>query len=148
MFIRHSTRLPLPAAITSRVLPEAVAQAAGEKPRVGFAIGPARVRKRVSLQVGESHRLGQWLRIPLTWSAEPGAGLFPVLEGFLQLEPLSPRESKLSLRANYEPPMGRLGKAIDDAALHTVARATVKDFVGAVRTRVLKAAEHAAAEEV
>ena len=140
MHLRQSTRIPKPVAECAVALPQAVAEVAGEEPRVGFTIGPAAVRKRVRLSVGGPEALGQWMRIPLSWSARPGAALFPVLDGYLQLEPLSARESKLSLRANYEPPLGRVGKAVDNAAMHNVARATVKDFLGAVRARVLEEA--------
>ena len=139
LYIRYSTRLPLPAAVSEAALPEAVQRAADSEPSVGFNVGPAAVRKRVRLQVGPPERLGDWLRIPLTWSAHPGAPLFPVLDGYLQLEPLTPRESRLSIKATYQPPLGRLGQAIDGAALHTVARATVRDFVDGVRSRVLEA---------
>jgi hypothetical protein len=138
MHLRHSTRIPKPVAACAAALPQAVAEVAGEEPRVGFTIGPAAVRKRVRLAIGGPEALGQWLRIPVTWSARPGGALFPVLEGYLQLEPVSAGESKLSLRANYQPPLGRLGKAVDDVAMHNVARATVKDFLGAVRDRVLE----------
>jgi hypothetical protein len=140
MYIRCSTRLALPVAACADVLPEATRRAAGAHPSIGFKIGPAAVRKRVRLTVGSPEPLGDWLRIRLTWSAQPGGSLFPVLDGYLQLEPLAPRESKLSLKADYQPPLGRLGQAIDDAALHTIARATIKDFVDAVRAQVLTAA--------
>ncbi len=138
MYLRSTTRLKLPLADCEAVLLAAVGGAAGEHPRVGFKIGPAPVRKRVRLDVGTPERLGQWLRIPLRWSASPGQPLFPVLDGYLQLEPLGPQESKLSLKAGYQPPLGRLGQAIDGAALHAVAKATVNDFVSSVRDRMLR----------
>ena len=140
MYIRSATRISLPLAVCEAALPDAVQRAADSDPSVGFKVGPAAVRKRVRLVVGPPERLGDWLRIPLAWSARPAAPLFPVLDGYLQLQPLTPRESKLSLKATYQPPLGRLGQAIDDAALHTIARATVKDFVDAVRARVLEVA--------
>jgi hypothetical protein len=147
MYIRCSTRLALPVAACAAVLPEATRRAAGSHPSIGFNIGPAPVRKRVRIAIGAAEPLGDWLRIGLTWSAQPGAALFPVLDGYLQLEPLGPRESKLSLKADYQPPLGRLGQAIDQAALHTVARATLKDFVNAVRVQVLEAAPRTTSQE-
>jgi hypothetical protein len=140
MHLRQSTRIPKPVAECALALPQAVAEVAGEEPRVGFTIGPAPVRKRVRLSIGGPETVGQWLRIPVSWSARPGASFFPVLDGYMQLEPVSARESRLSLRANYQPPLGRLGKAVDDVAMHNVARATVKDFLDAVRARVLEEA--------
>src|SRR6266487_3650835 len=121
MYLRSTTRLKLPLADCEAVLLAAVGGAAGEHPRVGFKIGPAPVRKRVRLDVGTPER--------------PGQPLFPVLDGYLQLEQLGPQESKLSLKAGYQPPLGRLGQAIDGAALHAVAKATVNDFVSSVRDR-------------
>jgi hypothetical protein len=147
MYIRCSTRLALPVAACAAVLPEATRRAAGSHPSIGFKIGPAPVRKRVRITIGTPEPLGDWLRIGLKWSAQPGASLFPVLDGYLQLEPLAPRESKLSLKADYQPPLGRVGQAIDHAALHTVARATLKDFVKAVGAQVLEAATRSTLKE-
>ncbi|HEX6349132.1 MAG TPA: hypothetical protein VF160_07045 [Candidatus Dormibacteraeota bacterium] len=138
MHIRQNVRLPVPIAVSAPRLPDAVAKTVGDAPRVGFTVGRASIRKRVRVRFGETEPIGQWIRIPVSWSAEPAEGLFPTLEGYLQLEPISPEESKLSLRANYEPPLGRLGQAIDDAALHNVARATITDFLDALRAQVLK----------
>ena len=151
MYITQSTRMALPVDACAAVLSEAAVDAAfdasDDESRVGFNIGPASIRKRVQLVVGRAERNGDWLRIPVNWSADPAGGLFPTLDGYLQLEPLGPAESKLSIRALYQPPLGRIGQALDDAALHAVARLTVKDFVRAVRARVVEAAPAAISKE-
>ncbi len=136
MYIRYSARLGLPIAACDRAFAAAVRSAAGDRASVGFSVGPAPVRKRVQLGVGAEERLGDWVRIPITWKARPATPLFPVLGGYLQLEPATADESRLSLKATYQPPLGRLGAAIDNAAMHRIARATVKDFVDSVRTRL------------
>ena len=72
MYIRYSTRLPLPVAACAADLPAATRIAAGNDPRVGFKVGPAAVRKRVRLAVGDPEALGDWMRIRLSWTAQPG----------------------------------------------------------------------------
>jgi hypothetical protein len=138
VFIRYAARIPLPVAECERELAEAAAGAAGDRASVGFKVGPAAIRKRVRLELGVTERLGQWTRLPVAWKASPGGPLFPVLEGYLQLEPLTPHESRLTLKATYQPPLGRLGQAIDEAAMHAAARATVKDFVDSMLARLLE----------
>ena len=130
----------MPLADCQQALAQAARKAAGESASVGFKVGPAPIRKRVRLEVGPPEHLGQWTRLPVSWKASPGEFLFPVLEGYLQLEPITPQESKLSLKANYQPPLGRLGQAIDEAAMHGVARATVKDYVDLVVDLLLASA--------
>ncbi|MEP7104807.1 MAG: hypothetical protein ABI838_03050 [Chloroflexota bacterium] len=136
MYVRHSTRIPVPVKACEAVLVDAVMAVAGDRPSVGFGVGPASVRKRVELVTGPAERLGDWLRIPVSWKASPGQAFFPVLDGYLQLESVTLRESRLALRADYQPPLGRLGQAIDAVALHAVVDATVRDFVEAVSSRV------------
>jgi hypothetical protein len=152
MYLTRSTRIPLAIATCVALLPDAVLDAVfnveNDETRVGFSVGPARVRKRVQLVVGHPEEFGMGVRVSVKWVANPAGGLFPQLDGHLQLEALGPAESKLSIRANYQPPMGRVGRVLDDAAMRVVARLTLQDFVESVRDHVIEANRAAITEEV
>jgi hypothetical protein len=100
---------------------------------VGFRLGDERrVDKQVEVAVGEPYRMPGKTLLPITWTATGGEGLFPSLEGDLELAALGEHRTQLSLSARYKPPLGPVGRALDRALLHRVAEATVKDFVDRV----------------
>jgi hypothetical protein len=68
----------------------------------------------------------------MTWEATGPDGLLPTLDGDLEVAPMGPYRSQLSISAMYTPPMGAFGRALDRALLHRVAEATVKDFLDRV----------------
>jgi hypothetical protein len=96
---------------------------------VGFGPPHLRVGKSVLITLGEAVRFPSKTVLPLTWKATGTEGLFPGLEGDLEVAGLGPARSQLSISARYRPPLGRLGSVIDRALLHRVAEATVKDFL-------------------
>ena len=97
---------------------------------VGFGSDGHRVQKRVQIELGEGRvSSGSRFLLPISWQATGPSGLFPVLEGDLEVAPLGRHHCQLSLSARYQPPFGLLGKAVDRALLSRVAEATVKDFV-------------------
>jgi len=53
--------------------------------------------------------------------------------------------TQLAISAQYDPPLGSVGRALDRALLHRVAEATLKDFLdrvaAAVEARIRVAAE-------
>src|SRR5258708_37996458 len=57
--------------------------------------------------------------------------LFPSLEGSLDAAWLGPGRTHLALTANYEPPLGVVGRAVDRALLHRVAEAVAQRVLGA-----------------
>jgi hypothetical protein len=72
----------------------------------------------------------------MTWKASGSGRLFPKLEADLELAPLGPSRTQLAISARYRPPLGTVGRAIDRAALHLVAEATIKDFLDRVAERL------------
>ena len=151
MFIRHDVHLDQPAESCRRELleppkrwlPGSVVEELGERrfaARVGFRAPASRISKRVELTVGTPAEEGQWLVVPLSWRATGPAQLFPVLDGKLTIQPLGPHSSKLTLSGTYEPPLGALGRGIDEAVLHNVADATISDFVQEVAARLAELA--------
>jgi hypothetical protein len=65
----------------------------------------------------------------IRWKASHAAGLFPVLEGSLEIEPSGRAHSRLTVSGEYQVPGGAPGRVGDRALLHRVAEATVADFV-------------------
>ena len=74
--------------------------------------------------------------IPVTWKATSAYTLFPVMPGKVELAPVDGQNTRLTVSGMYEPPLGRLGKQFDDALMHTVADATVKDLAESIAERL------------
>ena len=133
MFVQHSVHINSPFEVCGATL------ARDPKrwfPRLGdqalYAVGPRiagiPIRKSVHIEAGEPVKLGDWIEVPITWRATYITGLFPVMVGKVELVPVDPGVTRLSVCGMYEPPLGRLGKHVDDAVMHRVAKATVKEL--------------------
>jgi hypothetical protein len=75
----------------------------------------------------------------LAWSAgviRAGPPLPHPLEGELSVRPLGPGSCLLSLTGSYEPPLGALGRRLDEAMLRRAVDATVRDLATAIAARV------------
>ena len=77
-----------------------------------------------------------FLRLPFSWRATGPHGLFPVLEGDMEVAPLGDGLTQLAVSARYAPPLGLFGRVIDRTLLHRVAEGTVKDFLDRVAQRI------------
>lgn len=95
---------------------------------VGFGEN-RRVGKRIEITVGGPAHLSGTTLLPITWKATGAGGVFPALEADLEVAPVGPDRTQLSISARYRPPMGGVGRALDRALLHRVAEATIKDFL-------------------
>jgi len=62
--------------------------------------------------------------------------LFPVMVGKVELAPVDARTTKLTVCGMYEPPLGPLGRQLDNAFMHTVAEATISDLVQSIAERL------------
>lgn len=96
---------------------------------VGFHIDGHRISKNVQIDVGKPVASATRTWLPLSWRATGPTGLFPVLEGELELASLGAQLTQLSLSGRYQPPLGLVGRTIDKALLSRVAEATIKDFL-------------------
>jgi hypothetical protein len=145
MFVQHSVYIGQPI--------EAVTAALAMGPRKWFprlalpgraAVGPEiagiGLRKEVSVEVGDPVAIGSTTQVPVTWQATFVKNLFPLMTGRVEIAPVDPRTTKLTVCGMYEPPLGRLGKHLDDALMHRVAAATVKDLAESVAKRLAKGA--------
>ncbi|MGO9581736.1 MAG: hypothetical protein ACLP36_02915 [Acidimicrobiales bacterium] len=101
-----------------------------------FRIGPSwasgRAARKVRVTLGPPHDRGDALVIPLSWRSSELPGLFPVLDGDMELAPLDSDRCRVTLSASYVPPFGELGRQLDRALLHRVARSTARSFLARV----------------
>ena len=99
-----------------------------------FRIGPSWASgwaaRKVVVTLGQPHQRGEGLVVPLSWRATDLPGLFPVLDGDIELLPLGQDRCRVSLSASYVPPLGELGRRLNRAILHRVAKSTSAFFSG------------------
>jgi hypothetical protein len=145
VFVQHSLHIERPI--------DAVTSALAKGPRKWFpridgegsaAVGPSVagiwLRKKVTVSIGEPVAGGSWTVVPVTWQATSIRKLFPVMTGKVELAPVDDRATRLTVCGMYEPPFGRLGKHLDDALMHRVAEATVRELADSIAKRLEKAA--------
>lgn len=99
---------------------------------VGLRVAGVSVRKRVIVELGEPETKGEWTNVPISWKATFPEQLFPVLVGRVELVPVEKKVTRLTVSGMYEPPLGRLGALIDDAVMHSVAEATVREVTESI----------------
>ncbi|MDQ6949964.1 MAG: hypothetical protein M3256_27895 [Actinomycetota bacterium] len=142
MFARYYTYVEFPFEEVSKLLlqpsPQWLAGLDGDSgdellARVGVRVGRIPIYKHVRLQ--PEH--GRMLRpikviVPLAWKTSGGPPIFPEMHGQLEAEPFGSARTQLTLSANYEPPLGALGEAIDRALLYRLGDATLHDFMARV----------------
>ena len=85
--------------------------------------------KQALVEAGEPFQRGDVTVIPLTWTATGLREAFPVLQADLEVAALGPDRTQLSLLGRYEPPLGPLGRRLDQLLLHRVAEATARAFL-------------------
>jgi len=148
MFIRYFVELPLPADRVERALratpghwlPALAVDAAsrGEGLLAEVGIGPPgrRVGLPVTVRLGDPIRFPSKTLLPMTWEPVKEGSRFPTLDADIEVGPLGPERTQLSINGRYQPPLGRLGRAVDRVLLHRVAEATVKDFLDRVAKAV------------
>jgi len=141
MFVEHSVQIDQPVGTVTAVL------AAGPREwfarldelgrsAVGAQVAGIVVRKKVAVEVGLPETTGDWTTIPITWRATFIEKLFPVMVGKVELAPVDARATKLTVGGMYEPPLGPLGRQLDNAFMHTVAEATVTDLAESIAVRL------------
>jgi len=148
MFVRSYVELNLPITDVEGVLLRTPAEwvpglAASAEERghqllceVGFPVSRRQVGKRVEIELGSPVRTPGRTWLPITWRATGPHGIFPTLEGELEVAALGSHLTQLGLSARYKPPFGPIGDALDRALLHRVAEATIRDFVERVGAAV------------
>ena len=141
MFVRYYTHLPFPFRETERALTAVPADwlrslAHGIQDRgealfveVGARANGYKLATRVEVDIREPVRGASRTILPLSWTAVGGRGLFPLLQGDLEVARLGPECTHLAISARYQLPLGAAGTAPDRDVLHRIAEAAVKDFL-------------------
>jgi hypothetical protein len=80
--------------------------------------------------------------LPVSWESTGGPPVFPRLEGTLAIEALDHDLGRLTLSANYDPPLGQIGAALDRILLHRLAEATISDFLERLASQLKSADGH------
>jgi hypothetical protein len=94
------------------------------------------VRKRVNVEFGEPVRTSTWAVIPISWKPTFGRKLLPVMNGKVDVSPVSQEETRLTVSGMYEPPLGKLGEQLDEVLMHNVAEGTVKELAELIASRL------------
>ena len=112
--------------------------AAGEggEAQVGAKVAGMKVLKRVLVALGEAQAEGDWTQVSMRWQATFPERLFPMMEGAVELAPVEKEMTRLTVSGTYEPPLGRVGKWLDEAAMHKVAESTVQELAEAIAIRL------------
>ena len=110
----------------------------GEKllSELGLNLGKRRMGRHITVEIGAPTATEGLMLLPIRWRSATEAGLFPTLEGVLEVASLGSARTQLGLSANYEPPLGLIGKIADRALFHRVAEVTVKDFLERIGARL------------
>jgi hypothetical protein len=133
MYVQHSIHIERAVDDCARLLAEAPRTwfprlGSNGDSKVGFRFAGVTVRKRVRLELGAPLKQGDWTEVPFTWRATFPERLFPVMVGKVELLPVDRNTTRLAVSGMYEPPLGKLGAMIDDAVMHGIAEATVKEL--------------------
>jgi hypothetical protein len=141
MFVRHSVHIDHPVAACTEVLmsgprkwfPRLSGKGVGS---VGVHIGGVPVSKRVVVTLGEPVQTATWTVIPLDWKATFPEQLFPKMTGRIELAPVDKSVTRLTVSGMYEPPLGRVGKELNETIMQGVADATVKELAESIAKRL------------
>lgn len=105
---------------------------------VGIHVAGVPVRKRVVVELGEAVKTETWTVLPVSWKATFPEKLFPEMTGRIELAPVEENVTRLTVSGMYEPPLGRIGKQLDEAVMHNVAQATAKELAESIAKRLEK----------
>ena len=141
VFVQHSVHIGRPI----EAVRAALAAGPGEwfprfdgdsQAEIGTHVAGLELRKKVDIEVGELVTIGDWTEVPVKWQATFVQRLFPIMTGKVELETVDPGITRLTVRGMYEPPLGRLGKQLDEALMHRAAQATVKELAESIAKRL------------
>ena len=91
-------------------------------------LGEAAPRKKVRITIGTLAVEADQVRLPLSWQATGPGFLFPEMTGELEASRWDNDSTLLSLQVDYIPPLGALGRQLDERLLHRLAWSTLRTF--------------------
>jgi len=141
MFTKHSVHIEQPVVACTEALlggpPKWFLDLGGKKTsKVGLHIAGIPVRKRVELELGEPVRTDTWTVIPISWKATFPQKLFPMMTGRIELAPVDKDVTRLTVSGMYDPPLGHVGRQLDEALMHKVAEGTVHELAESIAERL------------
>jgi hypothetical protein len=141
LYIEHSVHVDHPIKACSDALMEGPRRwfpRTGQKnvSKVGVRVAGVPIRKRVTVEIGDPVKTSTWAVVPLTWKATFPQKLFPEMTGKVELSPSDKEVTRLTVSGMYEPPLGGLGRQLDQAVMHNVAEATVKELAESIAQRL------------
>lgn len=120
----------------------AAAYAQGE--RLRLQVGPPgsdkRFTKTIHIEIGRPCTRDDTVGIPLLWEAIGAPGLFPRLDATVELAPLRGSLTQLTFFGNHSPPLGKLGRKLDNLMLHRVVELTIRAFLQDMARRLVDSA--------
>ncbi len=137
MHVQHTVHINRPVNECEAALAEAAPSwfprlKANKKTSVGMKVSGVPLRKGVTVEIGKPMKAGDWTNVPLTWKATRLQALFPEMTGRVELVPVEKDVTRLTVSGMYEPPLGGLGRQLDETLMHNVAEGTVKDLAEAI----------------
>ncbi len=141
MYVQHSVHIDHPVSECAQALERAPRTwfprlTSDHTSAVGLRLAGISVRKSVTIDLGEPVRKGDWVNVPVEWRATFPKALFPALAGRIELSPSGKAETRLTVSGMYQAPLGRFGALVDEAIMHSVAQATVKELTEAIATQL------------
>ena len=100
--------------------------------RVGPSWAGRQMTRKVRVTLGPPHNRGMAIVVPLSWQASSLPALFPVLDGEIEVASIDTEHCRLTLSASYTPPLGEIGRQLDQLLLHGVASSTALGFLDRV----------------
>ena len=137
MHVQHTVHINRPVNECEAALAEAAPSwfprlKANKKTSVGMKVSGVPLRKGVTVEIGKPMKAGDWTNVPLTWKATRLQALFPEMTGRVELVPVEKDVTRLTVSGMYAPPLGGLGRQLDETLMHNVAEGTVKDLAEAI----------------
>jgi hypothetical protein len=141
MFVRHSVHIEHPVEACTEALisgprkwfPRFSSKGVGS---VGVHIVGVPVSKRVVVTLGDPVKTATWTVIPMEWKATFPEQLFPKMTGSIELAPVDRAVTRLTVSGMYEPPLGTVGKGLNETMMKGVADTTVKELAEAIAKRL------------
>jgi hypothetical protein len=106
---------------------------------VTLRVGPGsrHARQAVRVTSGPPRAHGSHVILPITWEPLVFERVLPRLEADLELSDAGESFTRLSLSGRYNVPFAQLGLTIDRLAMHRLAEASLRGFLGEVEAAVI-----------
>jgi len=104
-------------------------------------VGPEshpRIRKEVVIVLEGVYENDGFIRVPFHWRATGIPGLFPTLDGDIEVARLGDGRTHICLMGRYSPPLSAIGRVLDRMVFHHLAEGTVRSFLQRLGSALLE----------